>query len=80
MVLALVQVSANVVGPIFYEGKERFYCLRCDAAHPAVQGEYPSGVPDDAGCVVEDLTGQTVSVRNQGVSVTWDLFVEDPYP
>ena len=71
---------ANAVGPFFVDGKERFFCLKCDADEQRVQEEYPDGVTDNTGCVLEELTGKTVTVSNLGSQVNWDLLDDDPYP
>ena len=70
----------NVCGPYFIDGKEVLLCRRCDADHPSVSADYPDGVPTDAQCVLEELLDLTVTVTNQGASLSWQLLVDNPYP
>ena len=71
---------SSLVGPFFVNSKETLFCRKCDAEDPRVQEEYPDGLPDDAGCVLEEMTGQTVTVTNLGARLNWDLLDDDPYP
>ena len=79
---ACVQVF-NVCGPFNLENKEVLFCVPCDkeailsvgyevVAYAAHEYEYE--------CVMEQLIDTAVTATNNGATVSWQLFVEDPYP
>ena len=71
----------SVTEPVFDPATrvERLYCLDCDDEMAHVTELYPEGVPPSE-CVVEQLRGEYLSFKNQGVHTNCDCFESDPYP
>ena len=71
----------SVTEPVFDPATrvERLYCLDCDDEMAHVTELYPEGVPPSE-CVVEQLRGEYLSFKNQGVHANCDCFESDPYP
>ena len=71
----------SVEGPVYDPATrvERLYCLACDDEMAHMTELYPDGVPPSE-CVVEQLRGEFLSFKNQGVHANCDCFESDPYP
>ena len=80
------QDALNVTEPIYCNQvqADRVFCVSCDLHETEVEAwllDNPGCAQGaDGGCCVEQLMGQPVRFTNGGVTVTWDLFEEDPLP
>ena len=80
------QDALNVTEPIYCNQvqADRIFCVSCDLHETEVEAwllDNPGCAQGaDGGCCVEQLMGQPVRFTNGGVTVTWDLFEEDPLP
>ena len=62
---------------------KRFFCLSCDADETEVEDyvrDNPGSAGADGECCVDQLRGEALTFRNQGVTAMWDIFDEDPLP
>ena len=81
--LTYIRVSAqafNVCGPFNIDNKETLFCLPCDKEAILSLEDLFAPHEYECMCVMEQLIDTAVTATNNGATVSWQLFVEDPYP
>ena len=81
--LTYIRVSAqafNVCGPFSLDNKETLFCLPCDKESILSVEDAYAAHEYECMCVMEQMIDTAVTASNNGATVSWQLFVEDPYP
>jgi len=70
----------NVCGPFNLDNKEVLFCLPCDKERILSVEDAYAAHEYECMCVMEQMIDTSVTATNNGATVSWQLFVEDPYP